>query len=216
VKECFRSVISIPTVGNTYFVFASADAPSKWTQQSRPADRPTPWAVTASQDSFPNPAQSSHLGEEHFNPSSRLYGTMAAAAMTPDAITDAILAALSAGAVTGATDTAKKAIDDAYQGLKSLVKKKFGKDSDAAEALAKLEAKPDSDGRKQTLTEELKAVNAVSDPELASSVQSLLELIRALPQGEKHIQFAQGTGIARADRGSTATVSMHAPPKRDD
>jgi hypothetical protein len=136
--------------------------------------------------------------------------------MTPDTVTNAIVAALSAGAVTGATDTAKKAIADAYEGLKSLVKKKFGGDSDAAEAIVKLEAKPDSDGRKQTLTEELKAVNAVSDPELVSAVQSLLELIRTLPQGEKHIQVSRGTGIAQADRGSTATVTIHAPPKKDD
>ncbi len=136
--------------------------------------------------------------------------------MTPDTVTNAIVGALSAGAVTGATDTAKKAIADAYEGLKSLIKNKFGGDSDAAEAIDKLEAKPDSDGRKKTLTEELKAVNAVSDPELASAVQSLLELIRALPQGEKHIQFARGTGIAQADRGSTATVTMHSPPKRND
>lgn len=28
---------------------------------------------------------------------------------------------------------------------------------------------------------------------LASAAQALLELIRALPQGEKNIQFAQGT-----------------------
>jgi len=134
--------------------------------------------------------------------------------MTPDAITNAIVAALSAGAITGATDTAKKAIADAYEGLKSLVTKKFGGDSEAAEAIAELEAKPDSDGRKQTLTEELKAVNAASDPQLISAVQSMLELVWALPQGEKHTQFAQGTGIAQADRGSTVTVMMYAPPDK--
>lgn len=134
--------------------------------------------------------------------------------MTPDTVTNAIVAALSAGAVTGATDTAKKVIADSYEGLKSLIRKKFGGDSDAAVAIDKLEAKPGSDGRKQTLTEELDAVNAVSDPELVSAVQSLLEFIEALPQAEKHIQFAQGTGIAQADRGSTATVTMHEPPKK--
>jgi hypothetical protein len=62
--------------------------------------------------------------------------------MTPDTVTTAIVAALSAGAVTGATETAKKAIADTYEGLKSLVKKKFGGDSDAAEAIDRLEAKP--------------------------------------------------------------------------
>jgi hypothetical protein len=145
---------------------------------------------------------------------SALYGTIAAA-MTPDIVTNAIVAALSAGAVAGATDTAKSAIADAYQGLKSLIKKKFGHDSEAAEAIDKLEAKPDSDGKKQVLAEELKAVDSASDPELVSAAQSLLSLIKALPQGEKHM-FASGTGIAQADGGSTATVTMHTPPKNDD
>ena len=136
--------------------------------------------------------------------------------MTPDIVANAIVAALSAGAVAGAQDTAKSAIADAYEGLKSLVKKKFGHDSEAAEAIDKLEAKPDSDGRKQTLAEELKAANSTSDAELVTAAQSLLALIKALPQGEKHIQVAQGTGIAQADRGSTATVTMSGPPKKDD
>jgi hypothetical protein len=136
--------------------------------------------------------------------------------MTPDIVANATVVALSAGAVAGATDTAKSAIRDAYEGLKSLIKKKFGHDSDVAEAIDKLETKPDSDGRKQTLAEELKATNSASDPELVSVAQSLLALIKALPQGEKHIQFAQGTGIAQADRGSTASVTISGPPKRDD
>jgi hypothetical protein len=35
----------------------------------------------------------------------------------------------------GAKDTAKVAMADAYQGLKSLIKEKFGHDSDVAEAI---------------------------------------------------------------------------------
>jgi esterase/lipase superfamily enzyme len=126
--------------------------------------------------------------------------------MTPDIVANAIVAALSAGAAAGAKDTAKSAIADAYQGLKSLFKKKFGHDSDAAQAIDMLEAKPDSDVWQQVLIGELKADNSASDPDLVSAAQSLLTLIKALPQGEKHIQFAMGTGIAQADRGSTATV----------
>jgi hypothetical protein len=136
--------------------------------------------------------------------------------MTPDIVVNAIIAALSAGAVAGAKDTAKSAIADAYQGLKSLIKKKFGSDSDAAEAIDKLEAKPESDVRRQTLAGELKAANSTSDAELVTAAQSLLSLIKALPQGEKHIRFAQGTGIAQADRGGTATVNISAPPRKDD
>jgi hypothetical protein len=125
-----------------------------------------------------------------------------------DPITTAIVAALSAGAATGVTDVTKKAVVDGYDGIKWLVKKKFGNNSDAAEAIEKLQAKPDSLGRRQTLAEELKTVNAAEEPELLSAAQSLTKLIRALPQGEQHIQAACGTGIAQADRGGVASVNM--------
>jgi len=131
-----------------------------------------------------------------------------------DPVTIAIIAALSAGAASGVTDVAKKAIVDGYEGLKALLKKKFGSNSDAADALDKLEAKPDSAGRRETLAEELKAVNASSEPELLGAAQALLELIKALPQGEQHIQVAQGTGIAQADRGGAATVKIFRSPSK--
>ena len=135
--------------------------------------------------------------------------------MAPDIVANAIVAAVSVGAVAGATDTAKSAIDDAYQCLKSLIKKKFGHDSDVAEVTDMLEAKPHSDARKILLVEELKAVNSTSDREVVSAAQSLLELIRVLPPGEKHIQIAHGTGIAQADRDSSASVTMHVPPGKN-
>jgi hypothetical protein len=90
--------------------------------------------------------------------------------MTLDVVANALVAALSAGAVAVATDTAKSAIADAYQGLKSLIKNKFGHDSDVAEAIDELEAKTGSDGKKQVLAEELNAVNSTSDPELVSAL----------------------------------------------
>jgi hypothetical protein len=131
-------------------------------------------------------------------------------------ITAAIIAALAAGAISGVTESAKKAIRDGYSGLKALLHKKFGSKTEVTDAIAKLEAKPDSPGRQQTLAEELKATNATADPELLGAAQSLLELIKALPQGEQHIQHAVGTGIAQADRGSTATVSFAPAPSKTD
>jgi hypothetical protein len=131
-------------------------------------------------------------------------------------ISAAIFAALTAGAISGATESAKKAISDGYSGLKALLQKKFSSKTEVTDAIAKLEAKPDSPGRQQTLAEELKATNASADPELVGAAQSLLELIKALPQGEQHIQHAVGTGIAQADRGSTATVNFAPPPTKKD
>lgn len=43
-----------------------------------------------------------------------------------DLITTAIVAALSAGAVSGLTEVSKTAVTDAYQTLKDLLAKKFG------------------------------------------------------------------------------------------
>jgi len=130
-----------------------------------------------------------------------------------DPVTAAIIAALSAGAASGATDVAKKAIVEGYEGLKGLLKKKFGSDSEAADAIEKFQDTPDSPKRQETLVQELKAVNAAGDPELLRAARSLLELIKGLPQGEQHIQqVAQGTGIAQASGGGTATVSMSGWP----
>src|SRR4051794_33978936 len=113
-------------------------------------------------------------------------------------VSTAIIAALSAGAASGVTDVAKKAIVEGYNDLKTLISKKFGTNTDVTEAIAELQAKPESPGRQQTVAEELNAVHASTDPELLHAAQSLLELIKALPQGEQHIQHAVGTGIAQA------------------
>ncbi len=132
-----------------------------------------------------------------------------------DPLTQAIVAALYVGATTGVNETAKKAVADAYEGLKALLKKKFHSNRDLAEAVEKLQAKPDSLARKQLLEEELGMVNAASEPELLSAAHSLLELIKAMPQGDQHIQAAYGFGIAQADRGSTAAVNIHGAPSKN-
>jgi hypothetical protein len=112
-----------------------------------------------------------------------------------------------------ATDTAKSAIADADQYLKSLFKKKFGHYSNFAEAIEKLEEKADSGGRRQTAIEELQVINSTSDPELVSAAQSLFRVIR--PPQAKTPGFAQDIGITQADRGSAAAVTMH-PHGKDD
>jgi hypothetical protein len=135
--------------------------------------------------------------------------------MAVDPISAAIIAALAVGAASGATDVAKSALVDGYNGIKNLIKKKWGGDSDVSKAVEQLQAKPDSDGRKGMLVEEVKAAQVAEDPELTQMAQSLLSLIKSMPDGEKHIQSATGTGIAQADRGSTATVNMGLPTDFD-
>jgi hypothetical protein len=125
-----------------------------------------------------------------------------------DPITAAIVAALTAGATSGVTDAAKKAITEGYEGLKALVKRKFGDSSKAAGAIEKFQDTPDSPKRQQDLAQELKTANAAADPDLLRAAQALIELVKALPHGEQHFQqIASGRYIAQAGPGGTATVT---------
>ena len=123
-----------------------------------------------------------------------------------DPVTTAILAAITAGIAPGLTEVSKKAILDAYDGLKALIRRKFGDKSELAKVVDGLEQSPESKGRKESLQEEVEKANGEKDPEILAAAQALLEEIKAQPGGEQHIQTAIGSYIAQADRGGTAVV----------
>jgi len=100
-----------------------------------------------------------------------------------DPITTAIVTALSAGAVNGLTETSKTAITDTYAKLKDLIIKKFGARSDVVQAIDQLEAKPESAGRKETLKEEITALNAEQDHEVLAAARQVLMLVHAQQAG---------------------------------
>jgi hypothetical protein len=50
---------------------------------------------------------------------------------------------------------------------------------------------------------------ADQDPDIRQAAQALLDQMKAVPGGEQHVQNAIGTGIAQADRGSTASVTIN-------
>jgi hypothetical protein len=93
-----------------------------------------------------------------------------------DPITSAIVAALSAGAMSGLTEASKMAVTDAYHMLKDLLTRKFGASSEVVQAIDQLEAKPESAGRQETLWEEMIAVNAEQDHEVLAAARHLLTL----------------------------------------
>lgn len=130
-----------------------------------------------------------------------------------DPITTAIIAAITAGIAAGSTDVTKKAIVDAYNGLKEMIIKKFGKSSDLTDAIKRFESKPESESRKGVVKEEVEAAQAGKDNEILEAANKLLENLKEWPDGNKHIQVAQGSYIAQADRGGTATVSVNKPTK---
>ena len=83
---------------------------------------------------------------------------------------------------------AEPVVKDAYDALKNLLVRKFGRTSEVVTAVEKLEQKPDSTGRRQTLQEELAGAKAGSDSEILQLAQMLLEKIQAQPGGSEAIQ----------------------------
>jgi len=100
-----------------------------------------------------------------------------------DPITTAIVAALSAGAVGGLTETSKTAITDSYNKLKDVLTKKFGARSNVVQAIDQLETKPESAGRKETLQAEIIAVNAERDDEVLAAAHHVLTLVHPQQAG---------------------------------
>ena len=90
-----------------------------------------------------------------------------------DPITSAFAAALAAGVL----DNDHQEMIDAYQALKRSLYEKFGPNSDVANALASLEKKPDSTGRREVLQEEISANKAERDPELLTAAQILQQRV---------------------------------------
>jgi hypothetical protein len=86
-----------------------------------------------------------------------------------DPITAAIVAALG--------KLAEPAVKDAYEGLKDVLKRKFVA-KNVIPAIEELETRPQSEGRRQVLAEELNACRAEDDPEVAAAAQLLQQKLR--------------------------------------
>jgi hypothetical protein len=125
-----------------------------------------------------------------------------------DPITAAIVAALAAGAVSGATKLAEQAIADAYGKLKELLGKKYGGKSKVVKAVKELEANPKSEALKAVVKEELSTVKADKDTDLLKAAQVLLKAIKAKPGGEQIVQMAMGDqNIQIAGDGNVVSVN---------
>ena len=133
-----------------------------------------------------------------------------------DPITTAIIAAVAAGAAKSAGEVVQQGIVDAYNGLKALITRTFGADSDVADAVTKVETDPQSQARQAVLAEEVAKAGADQNPEITAAAEALLEKLGQLPDGRTLInQVATGNYIAQAAQHSTATVTVNAPPQKD-
>jgi hypothetical protein len=126
-----------------------------------------------------------------------------------DPITTAIVAALSAGAIGGLTETSKTAIVDAYNAFKAILIKKFGAKSDVVQAIDRLEAKPESVGRQETLQEELVTVNAEQDQEVLAAAKQVLALVHAQQAGLGKFTIQNNALVQGQTIGDHHTITQH-------
>jgi hypothetical protein len=126
-----------------------------------------------------------------------------------DPITIAIVAALSAGAAAGLTDTAKTAVTDSYNKLKELLTKKHGANSDVVQAIEKLEARLESQGRKETLAEEILAVKAEQDEEILAVAKQMLTLVKPQQAGMGKYTIQNNAPVQGQNIGDYQQITQH-------
>src|SRR5438552_3817368 len=113
---------------------------------------------------------------------------------TMDPITAAILAVLPALA----SDVVKSGVKDAYEGLKAVIRRKWGDTAPISKAISAIEEDPDSKAQKAVLEEKVGAVKATEDAEVAQALHQLVEQMKTHGIGGEavaRIQFNMSGGV---------------------
>jgi len=128
-------------------------------------------------------------------------------------ITAAILAALN-------SDLVKTGLSDAYQGLKAVIRRKWGDSAPINKAITALEEDPKSKAQAAVLDEKVGAVKAADDSEVLQALQQLVEQMKSRGVGGEavaKIQFNMSggvvQGIAGAENVHIGSMTFGAPPK---
>jgi hypothetical protein len=91
-------------------------------------------------------------------------------------------------------DVAGQSLKDGYEALKGYLKRKFGSNTEAADALDKATEKPESAGRKAVLLEEVTPANLSDDAELVELVEKLSGLLMKAGGTVQQYVVVQGDG----------------------
>jgi hypothetical protein len=121
-----------------------------------------------------------------------------------DPITSAIVAALG--------KLAEPAVKDAYSALKNAIVRKFGSTAAAAKAVAALEEKPESAGRREVLAEEIAASSAARDAELLRLSEALARAAGAQSAGVSVTQQVHGDHNVVAGTGNVTIAGGRGRP----
>jgi hypothetical protein len=133
-----------------------------------------------------------------------------------DPITTAIVSALPALA----SGLVKSSVNDAYAGLKSIIRRKWGDASPVAKSVDALEANPKSKGKAEVLAEHVAEVNATGDAEVMEALAKLIDELKKEGIGgtdvaQIAVNVSGGTiqGVVGAQSVSIETINFGAPPK---
>lgn len=133
-----------------------------------------------------------------------------------DPITTAIVAVLPALA----SDMVKSSIKDAYDGLKAVIRRKWGDTAPVTKAISALEDDPKSKAQAGVLEEKVKEVKAAEDVEVLQALHRLIEQMKAEKIGGEtvtRIQFTMSggtfTGVGGAENVHVGSMNFGAPPK---
>jgi hypothetical protein len=130
-----------------------------------------------------------------------------------DPITTAIVAALA--------DVAKVGVKDAYEGLKAVIRRKWGESAPISKAISALEEDPRSKAQAGVLEEKVDAVKAADDAEVAKALQALIEELKAHDSArhepvtgtQLNISGGTQTGIIGAGTVNMGSMSFGSSPK---
>ena len=116
-----------------------------------------------------------------------------------------ILAELIAGATAAAKDTAGAAVQDAYNGLKALLKKKFEKD---ALAQAMVDAKREEIKQAEVLLKnKIVEAGVDKDNEITELAQDLLDKLKEQPGGQDIINQTQTSTMSGVNAGGNVVFN---------
>jgi hypothetical protein len=133
-----------------------------------------------------------------------------------DPITAAILAVLPALA----SDMVKSGVKDTYEGLKAVIRHKWGETAPISKAISALEEDPTSRAQAAVLEEKVAAVKATEDVEVVQALHQLIEQMKTHSIGGEaaaRLQFTMSGGVVQGVAGSEnvqiGSMTFGAPPK---
>jgi hypothetical protein len=118
-----------------------------------------------------------------------------------------ILAALAAGAVSGAKDVASEAVSDAYGALKSLVRRKL--QGNPAQEMALEQHAEDPDTWNAPLKKALTDSGADQDEAILAQAKALLEQIPPGSEAQKYVTNVYGGKVTGWIQGDHAVLTIN-------